>query len=44
MMSYTLLNHIQGKTGSRWAQFVRDTGTDYTLMMAIDAANTHIRR
>ncbi|MCL6574036.1 MAG: IS110 family transposase, partial [Bacillus sp. (in: Bacteria)] len=33
---------IQGKTGSRWAQFVRDTGTDYMLMMAIDAAKyTH---
>jgi transposase len=42
MMAYTLLNHIQGKTGSRWAQFVRDTGTDYMLMMAIDAAKyTH---
>jgi transposase len=38
MMAYTLLNHIQGKTGSRWAQFVRDTGTDYMLMLAIDAA------
>jgi transposase len=42
MMAYTLLNHIHGKTGSRWAQFVRDTGTDYMLMMAIDAAKyTH---
>jgi transposase len=42
MMAYTLLNHIQGKNGSRWAQFVRETGTDFMLMVAIDAAKfTH---
>lgn len=42
MMVHTLLNHIQGKNGSRWAQFVRETGTDYMLMVAIDAAKyTH---
>lgn len=37
-MVYSLLNHIQGKNGSRWAQFVRETGTDKILMVAIDAA------
>jgi len=42
MMAYTLLNHIQGKNGSRWAQFVRETGTDSMLIVAIDAAKyTH---
>ncbi|MBM7573739.1 IS110 family transposase [Aquibacillus albus] len=41
-MVYSLLNHIQGKNGSRWAQFVKDTGTDYMLVVAIDAAKfTH---
>ena len=40
--SYSLLNHIQGKNGSRWAQFVRETGTENMLMVAIDAAKyTH---
>jgi hypothetical protein len=42
MKAYTLLNHIQGKNGSRWAQFVRETGTDSMLIVAIDAAKyTH---
>lgn len=42
MMAYTLLNHIQGKNGSRWAQFVRESGTDSMLIVAIDAAKyTH---
>lgn len=42
MMAYSLLNHIQGKNGSRWAQFVRETGTDRMLIVAIDAAKfTH---
>lgn len=42
MMAYSLLNHIQGKNGSRWAQFVRETGTDSMLIVAIDAAKyTH---
>lgn len=41
-MAYTLLKHIQGKNGSRWAQFVRDTGSDNILLIAIDAAKyTH---
>ncbi|WP_246092793.1 IS110 family transposase [Terrilactibacillus laevilacticus] len=41
-MVHSLFNHIQGKNGSRWAQFVRDTGTDRILMVAIDAAKfTH---
>lgn len=41
-MAYSLLNHIQGKNGSRWAKFIRDTGTDHLLMVAIDAAKfTH---
>lgn len=42
MIAYSLLNHIQGKNGSRWPQFVRETGTEHMLMMAIDAAKyTH---
>lgn len=41
-MVYSLLNHIQGKNGSRWAQFVRETGTENMLIVAIDAAEfTH---
>ena len=41
-MVYSLLNHIQGKNGSRWAEFVRETGTDHMLILAIDAAKfTH---
>lgn len=41
-MIYLLLNHIQGENGSRWAQFVKDTGTDHMLIVAIDAAKyTH---
>lgn len=37
-MTYSLFNHIQGKNGSRWAEFVRETGTENLLMVAIDAA------
>lgn len=41
-MAYQSLNHIQGKNGSRWAQFVRETGSENMLMVAIDAAKyTH---
>ena len=41
-MMAVLLNHIQGKNGSRWAKFIRDIGTDNLLMVAIDAAKyTH---
>lgn len=41
-MVYSLLNHIQGKNGSRWAKFIRDTGPDHILILAIDAAKyTH---
>ena len=41
-MDYSLLNHIQGKNGSRWAKFIRETGTENLLMVAIDAAKyTH---
>lgn len=41
-MAYHLLNHIQGKNGSRWAQFIRETGSENLLMVAIDAAKyTH---
>ncbi|AST90088.1 MULTISPECIES: hypothetical protein [Sutcliffiella] len=37
-MVYSTLNHIQGKIGSRWAQFVRETGVENVLIVAIDAA------
>lgn len=37
-MVYNLLNHIQGKNGSRWAKFVGETGIDNVLVLAIDAA------
>ena len=37
-MDYSILNHIQGKNGSRWAEFIRETGTENLLMVAIDAA------
>lgn len=41
-MVSTLLNHIQGKNGSRWAKYVRDVGMDQLLLVAIDAAKfTH---
>lgn len=41
-MAYNLLNHIQGKNGSRWAQLVRETGTEHLLLVAVDAAkHTH---
>ncbi|WP_309298102.1 IS110 family transposase, partial [Cytobacillus sp. NCCP-133] len=41
-MVYTPFNHIQGKNGSRWAKFIRETGTDHLLIVAIDAAKfTH---
>lgn len=36
------LNHIQGKNGSEWGQFIRETGTEAILLVAIDAAKyTH---
>ena len=42
MVAYNLFNHIQGKNGSRWAQFIRETGTENLLLVAIDAAKyTH---
>lgn len=42
MMAYNLFNHIQDKNGSRWAQFIRETGTENLLLVAIDAAKyTH---
>ncbi|MCM3490006.1 hypothetical protein M3689_11865 [Alkalihalophilus marmarensis] len=41
-MTYTLLNHIQGKIGSRWAHFVKENGVDQLLIVAVDAAKyTH---
>lgn len=41
-MDYKSLNHIQGKNGSRWTQFIRGIGTENLLMVAIDAAKyTH---
>ncbi|NUH85591.1 hypothetical protein HUN92_18005 [Bacillus firmus] len=41
-MVYTPFNHIQGKNGSRWAKFIRETGADHLLIVAIDAAKfTH---
>ncbi|WP_071393170.1 IS110 family RNA-guided transposase [Bacillus tuaregi] len=41
-MAYNLFNHIQGKNGSRWAQFIRETGTENLLLVAVDAAKyTH---
>ncbi|MDG5790196.1 IS110 family transposase [Evansella sp. AB-P1] len=41
-MAHNLLNHIQGKNGSRWAQFIRETGSENLLLVAIDAAKyTH---
>jgi len=41
-MIYSLLNQIQGKNGSRWAKFIRDTVTDHILNLAIEVARyTH---
>ena len=41
-MVYSLLNHIQGKNGSRWAQFIKEVGREHILILAIDAAKfTH---
>lgn len=41
-MVHTLLNHIQGKNGSRWAEFIRNTGAENILVVAVDAAKyTH---
>lgn len=37
MVAYNLFNHIQGKNGSRWVQFIRETGTENLLLVAIDA-------
>jgi transposase len=42
VMVHSLLNHIQGKNGSRWAEFIRKTGGENILLVAIDAAKyTH---
>ncbi|SHG16486.1 IS110 family RNA-guided transposase [Ornithinibacillus halophilus] len=41
-MVQSLLNHIQGKNGSRWANFLRNIGSENILVVAIDAAKyTH---
>ena len=41
-MVSNLLNHIQGKNGSDWAKFVRKTGPDNIIILAVDAAKfTH---
>ena len=41
-MVYSLLNHIQGNNGRRWAKIIRETGTNHMLLVAIDAAKfTH---
>ncbi|RXJ02190.1 IS110 family transposase [Anaerobacillus alkaliphilus] len=41
-MVYTLLNHIQGKKGSRWAKFLQTAGLENILIVAVDAAKyTH---
>ncbi|OIU70941.1 hypothetical protein [Rossellomorea aquimaris] len=37
-MAYQLFNHIQGKNGSRWTQFIRNHGAENILVVAIDAA------
>jgi transposase len=37
-----ILNHIQGKNGSRWSNFIKETGIENILILAIDAAKyTH---
>lgn len=42
MMTYTLLNHIQGKNGSEWAKFIKENKPENLLIVAIDAAKyTH---
>lgn len=41
-MAHKLFNHIQGKKGSRWAEFLKETEADHILLVAIDAAKyTH---
>jgi len=41
-MAHYLLNHIQGINGSRWSQFIKETGSENLLLVAIDAAKfTH---
>src|SRR5687767_5216637 len=41
-MAHKLFNHIQGKKGSRWAEFVKETGAGHILLVAVDAAKyTH---
>jgi transposase len=37
-MAYQLFNHIKGKNGSRWTQFIREHGAENILVVAIDAA------
>lgn len=42
MMAYIKFNHIMGKKGSRWTKFLRKTGTENLMIVAIDAAKyTH---
>lgn len=37
-----LLNHIQGRDGSRWTKFIKQTGVENILVLAVDAAKyTH---
>src|SRR5690625_1160423 len=37
-----LFNHIQGKNGSRWTNFIKQTGVENILILAVDAAKyTH---
>lgn len=41
-MAYNLFNHIQGKNGSRWVNFIREIGSEHLLLVAVDAAKyTH---
>lgn len=37
-MVQPLLNHIQDRNGSRWAEFIRKTGGENILLVAVDAA------
>lgn len=37
-MVQPLLNHIQGRNGRRWADFIRKTGAENILLVAVDVA------
>lgn len=42
MMVQSIFNHIQGKIGSRWTEFIKETGVENILIVGIDAAKfTH---